>query len=260
MKKWNFFGYQFEWYDIKTKAKKILRGITYSSLVQIIICRLIIGYMWLVYFSCKKKIVNQQEILDKAKHNQPLIVVFWHNRLMMTPFIARFINKFYPEYKFISLASNHGDGQFVGRVMSAFGFQTIYGSSQQGRKKSRGIDLHSLREILRGLKSGKVLGITPDGPRGPNQKINSEIITMAKISGTQILPMSCASSNYKKFNSWDQFKLALPFGNLCFYFGELITVKKDLTEEEEMAMRLELERLMNDAQDQADRIASASSM
>jgi len=254
MKKWNFFGNQFEWYDVKTKVKKILRSFTYSYLVQTIICYIITSYIYLVYFSCKRKFVNAHAALDNIAKNQPMVIAFWHNRLMMIPLMARFINKFYPQYKFITLASQHGDGQFVGRVMNVFGFRNIYGSSKQGRKKSRGIDFHSVREILRELKNGKSLGITPDGPRGPNQKINSEIINIAKISGAKILPISYSCSNYKNFNSWDKFRLALPFGNLCFYFGDLIEVKKDLSKEEESLLRLELESLINDAQNQADKI------
>ncbi len=113
-----------------------------------------------------------------------------------------------------------------------------------------------MREIIRGLKNGKALGITPDGPRGPNQKINSEIINIAKISGAQILPISFSYSKYKQFNSWDKFKLALPFGKLCFYFGDLITIKKDLSNKEEIDLKLELESLMNDTQNKSDKIIS----
>ena len=246
-----------EWYDVKTKTKKIIRSFVYSSLMQRIICCCIIGYIWLVYLTSKKKFINFEQYLQAVKQTKPLIMASWHNRLMMMPFVAKYANKnANPKYRFMSLASQHGDGQFVGRVMTALGFENIYGSSQNGRKKSRGINLHSLREIIRGLREGKALGITPDGPRGPNQKVNSEIIGMAKISGAAILPVSCSCSRFIQFNSWDKFKLPLPFSSICFYLGDFIFVDKDLDEVGEGLLKLKLEEELNLAQEKSWQICS----
>ena len=67
------------------------------------------------------------------------------------------------------------DGKFVGMVMEKFGLVSILGSTKDGRKSSRGIDYSSMRKIINGLRDGCSLGITPDGPRGPNKKINGEL-------------------------------------------------------------------------------------
>ncbi len=245
------YDYQVEWYDIKTKIKKIVRSLAYSFLVQSLICFIIIGYMWLVYISSKKKIINCEHYLKAIKEQKPVIIALWHNRLMMMPFIARFAHQVNPKYRFITLASQHGDGQFVGRVMSIFGFRNIYGSTQGGRKKSRGINLHSLREIIRELKNGQGLGITPDGPRGPNQKINSEISGIAKISGAAIMPTSCSCSRFLQFNSWDKFKLPLPFSKLNFYCGDFIFVDPKTDKVGEGLMKIKLERELNLAQEKS---------
>ena len=251
-RKWKIFQREIEWYDIKTKFKKFVRGLAYSALMQKLICGFIISYMWLVYLSSQKKFVNVENFLANVKAGKPLMVLFWHNRLMMIPFVARFaLKKGSAKYKFMTLASHHGDGQFVGRVMNNFGFQNIYGSSKGGRKASRGIDLHSLREIIRGLKNGKGIGITPDGPRGPSQKINGEIISIAKITNAAIIPISYSTSRFIQFNSWDQFKLPLPFSKLCFYFGDLIFVDKNLSKEDEASLRLDLEHKLNFVQEQS---------
>jgi len=252
IKKWKICGYSFEWYDIKTKTKKIARSLLYSWLVQNLICKIIVGYMWLVYISSKKQFVNHEKFLQAITSQTPVITAFWHNRLMMMPFLAQFAIKINPKYKFMSLASHHGDGQFVGHVLTAFGFQNIYGSSQNGRsKKNRGIEMHSLRTIVRGLKNGKGLGITPDGPRGPNQKINGEIISMAKISGATIMPASYSCSRFMQVNSWDKFKIPLPFSKLVFYCGDLITIEKELSKVEEGFLRLKLEQEMNLVQEKS---------
>lgn len=250
--KLKIFNREIEWYDIKTKFKKILRSILYSYVFQELICLFIFSYMWLVYLTGRKRFVNSEEFLAQITGLKPVIISSWHNRLMMMPFIARFSNKNgNKKYRFMALASSHGDGQFVGRVMAKFGFLNVYGSSRRGRKASRGIDLSTLRQIIRGLKSGNGLGITPDGPKGPNQKINSEIINIAKISDAAIVPTSFSASNFIQFNSWDKFKMPLPFSRLNFYFGDLIFVDKNITKEDEEKLKLKLENDLNFVQEKS---------
>ena len=219
--KWKIFGYQtnVEWYDVKVKSKQLLRKISYSYLIQGLICFIIFGYMKLVYLTSKVSFINYRALLDNIENNKPTIMSFWHNRLMMIVFSAIEAKKIYPNYNFITLASRHGDGRFVGKVMEKFGMISISGSSKDGRKSSRGISFSSLKQIVEGLKKGYSLGITPDGPRGPNQKINGEIVHMAQLCGASILPLSYSCSNFIKLGTWDQFKIPLPFSKLCFYIS-----------------------------------------
>jgi len=253
-KKWKIFGIHtdLEWYDVKTKFKQLLRKITYSWLAQELICLIIISYMKLVFYSSKKTFINHEVILEAAKHRRPIIISFWHNRLMMTLFIAQKPRKLYPTYNFMALASKHGDGKFVGKIMEKFGLISIYGSSKDGRKASRGIDFANMRKILEGLKKGYSLGITPDGPRGPNQKINGEIINIARISGAGILPTSYSCSRFKQLNTWDKFKIPLPFSKLCFCFDEApVYVAKNSSPEEIEKIKISVEEKMNAVQEKS---------
>ncbi len=254
IKKWKIFGTQtnLEWYDVKTKLKQLLRKLAYSLLVQELICLIILGYMWLVYLTSKKIFLNQEVLLAAAKNKSPLIISTWHNRLMMTPFAALKPKKLYSDYNFMTLASRHGDGRFVGRVMEKFGFVLIQGSSRNGRKSSRGIDVGGMKKIFSGLKKGLSLCITPDGPRGPNQKINGEIINIARVSGAGILVASCSSSRFIKLKTWDHLTIPLPFSTLCFYIDHTpIFVAKDADEKEAKNIGLILENRMNFIQDQS---------
>jgi len=208
--------------------------------------------MWLVYLTSSKKFVNEKTLLDAANEGRALIVVFWHNRLMMIPFVARFIKKQYPSYRFMTLASKHGDGQFVGQVMERFGLISILGSTKSKKNPNRGISFSSLKKILDGLKSGYSLGVTPDGPRGPNQKINGEIINIARISGAKILPISCSSSRFIELKTWDKFKIPLPFSKLCFYLDEeAVFVSKNIDKIQEESIKLGLEERMNFIQEKS---------
>jgi lysophospholipid acyltransferase (LPLAT)-like uncharacterized protein len=258
-KKWKIFGFQtnLEWYDIKTKLKQLLRKLAYSWIVQQLICYIFASYMRLVYATSHVIFINHEVILEAAKNKKPLLISFWHNRLMMIPFITQKPKRIAKNYNFMTLASRHGDGRFVGRVMEKFGLISILGSSKDGRKSSRGIDFSSMRKILDGLKNGYSLGITPDGPRGPNQKINGEIVNIARISGAGIIPTSYSCSKFKQLKTWDNFKIPLPFSTLCFYFDEAaIYVPRNTSESEIEKIKITVEEKMNFVQEKSQELAN----
>jgi lysophospholipid acyltransferase (LPLAT)-like uncharacterized protein len=257
LKKWRIFGYQtnIEWYDVKTKIKQLLRKIFYNFLIQEVLAWLIMLYIELVFLTSRKKILNNKIINDSINVRSPLIIAFWHNRLVMIPAMAKRIKNSYPNYNFMTLASRHGDGRIVGRVMQKFSLISILGSTKDGRKSSRGIDFSSMRQILDGLKRGYSLGITPDGPRGPNQKINGDIINIARIANAKIIAVSYSSSNFIIFNSWDRFKLPLPFGKLSFYIYEVpIEIPRNSSDEQIIEFEKTLTNKLNFAQNKADEI------
>lgn len=257
LKKWRIFGYQtnIEWYDVKTKIKQLLRKIFYNFLIQEVLAWLIMLYIELVFLTSRKKILNNKIINDSINVRSPLIIAFWHNRLVMIPAMAKRIKNSYPNYNFMTLASRHGDGRIVGRVMQKFSLISILGSTKDGRKSSRGIDFSSMRQILDGLKRGYSLGITPDGPRGPNQKINGDIINIARIANAKIIAVSYSSSNFIIFNSWDRFKLPLPFGKLSFYIDEVpLEIPRNSSDEQIIEFEKTLTNKLNFAQNKADEI------
>ena len=61
------------------------------------------------------------------------------------------------------LASAHRDGQIIARVLEGFGFSVVHGSTNKGGS-------NALRRLTKTLKNGGVIGITPDGPRGPRMR------------------------------------------------------------------------------------------
>jgi hypothetical protein len=256
-KKWKILGIQtnLDGFVVKTKFKQILRSITYSRVVQEIICSFFKLYMWLVYLSCKRIWVNQDVVVTAAKNQKPLIISCWHNRLMMMPFITLKPKKASETYDFMTLASKHGDGRFIGFIMRKFNLISIYGSTRDKRKPQRGIDFSSMRQILEGLKKGYAFGITPDGPRGPSQQINGETVNIARISGAGILPTSYSCSRFKVLNTWDKFKVPLPFSTLCFHFDDkAIFVPKNASVQEVEEIKKEVEMRSTLMQEKADKI------
>lgn len=254
-KKWRLFGYQtnLEWYDIKTKLKQLSRKIFYSFIIQELLAWFIKFYIEFVFFSSKSKFINLEKVNESIKIRSPIIFCFWHNRLMMIPIIAKLQKIKIPNHNFMTLASKHGDGRIVGKVMKKFSFISILGSTKDGRKSSRGIDFSSLRQIIDGLKRGYSLGITPDGPRGPSQQINGDVLNIARVTNAKIFAISYSASRCYVFKSWDQFKLPLPFSKISFYLDpDPIIVEKNTTPQQISDLQKILTGKLNNAQDQAD--------
>lgn len=243
-----------EWWEFKSFSKLLLRKLAYSFFVQKIITFTIYLYLLIVYKTSSKKFFGFEKIYGVIENKESIIFAFWHNRLIMMPFIAQKVKKKTIDYEFMTLASRHGDGRFVGSLMEKFGLISILGSTKYGRKSSRGIDYGNMRKIIEGLKKGYSLGITPDGPRGPNQQVNGELINIARLAKAKIVAVSYSSSNFKIIQkSWDKFKIPLPFSKLCFVVDELyFEAKRNLDEEDVAQQKIIITERLNLVQKKAD--------
>ena len=144
------------------------------------------------------------------------------------------------------LISAHPDGQLLSNTVKHFKIDTIIGSSSKGGSMA-------LRNIIRSLKSGISIGITPDGPRGPKMKINSAIIKIASLTESKIVPLSYSVKNKLFLNSWDRFLVALPFGKGCFIWGEPIKVKRNISNNEDSKLSNKLEKILLKLTKEADK-------
>ena len=163
---------------------------------------------------------------------RPFIAAFWHNRLFLVPYATR---RFLPETRGAALVSASGDGAVLADFLKRFDFQAVRGSSSR-----RGAA--ALRELADVLARGGDAAITPDGPRGPAYHLSGGIISLAQLSGVDILPMSFEFSRYWRLKSWDRFFLPKPFSRVRVIYGERYHVRQTTSEQEFEAER---ERLRN---------------
>jgi len=241
------------WLDIK-KCKSLLRKITYSAAIQSLVCNLIVIYLHFVYFTSRVRFVNFDVFANLLQSRSPLILAIWHNRLLLSPFFAHKAKKELPQAKFIALVSRHGDGRFIGKISEKMGAKAIYGSTKNGRKASRGIDFASMRELIKNLRDGYCLGITPDGPRGPAMQINGNLLHIAQISSAKILSVSVSSNKSFEVNSWDKMKIPLPFGKICFFVHDSAIEVPSNANQGEMKVLQEIVRIqLNEDQELSDK-------
>ncbi len=175
---------------------------------------------------------------DSWNRKKPAIGVFWHGRLLMMPLIYKGKNLSF-------LVSSHRDGQVVGKALTRFGFHAILGSTT--RKGFSGF-----KQMLKALRNGSDLAITPDGPRGPRCRVQMGVIELAKLTGRAVIPLSFSSSRRKILKTWDHFLLPYPFSRGVFVWGEPVSVDPngDRTHLEER--RALLEKRLNELTEEAD--------
>lgn len=174
------------------------------------------------------------EILDGlVAEGKPFIVCYWHSRILMFQHLWRYPMKMH------LLISRHRDGQLISRAAAYFGLTTIAGSSSKGGS-------HALRAMVRALKAGECVAITPDGPRGPRMRASAGAIYAARMAGVPIVPVALSASRRKVLNSWDRFVVQLPFTEFAFRVGEPMWIETGADESEIECARQLLEERLND--------------
>jgi lysophospholipid acyltransferase (LPLAT)-like uncharacterized protein len=107
--------------------------------------------------------------------------------------------------------------------------------------------------MLKRLKEGGCVGITPDGPRGPAMTVSLGTVNIARLARVPILPLTYATSRRRVLATWDRFHLALPFGRGVFLWGEPIEIAKELDEAGLERVRHLVEKRMVEMVRDADR-------
>lgn len=121
------------------------------------------------------------------------------------------------------LISAHPDGQIIADAVTYFGVDSIAGSTKRGGSAA-------LRTMLKRLKDGDCVGITPDGPRGPAMTASFGIVNVARLARVPILPITYATSRRRILATWDRFHLPWPFGRGVYLWGEPMEVAAELDE------------------------------
>jgi lysophospholipid acyltransferase (LPLAT)-like uncharacterized protein len=146
---------------------------------------------------------------------------------------------------FQMLLSEHRDGRLIANVLKHFDIGVAYGSTTRGGAKAA-------LELIKSVRSGITIGITPDGPKGPAYEVSPGIITLAKLVQADIIPVSYATSRRKTLRTWDRFLFPLPFGRGLFILGDPVPYPKEASDEENC--RKILEDSLNGITEKADQL------
>lgn len=202
-------------------------------------------YIRFVFLTCKWETLGKEIPESYIKDKKPFIVCFWHGRLGMLACAWTWKDR-----PFRMLMSTHRDGLLIARTVSHFGITWIAGSTQRGGTEA-------LRGLIKTLRNGETIGITPDGPRGPSQVASIGVVTLAKLAKVDLVPITFSTSRRRLLKTWDRFHLPLPFGRGLFIWGDPISPPLSSDETEMERVRQQLETEMTALQNKADSLVGS---
>ena len=157
--------------------KRLSRRIVRSDALRRLLCAGIALYIRFVYATSRWTIEGSAAARGFHGEKRPFILAFWHGRLLMMPMA-------WPRAVPIHmLISGHRDGRIIADAVGHFGIASIAGSSSRG-------GLPALRAMIKTLRDGACVGITPDGPRGPAEQATQGIVAAARLAQVPIVPLA----------------------------------------------------------------------
>ncbi|HTL02267.1 MAG TPA: lysophospholipid acyltransferase family protein, partial [Vicinamibacterales bacterium] len=155
------------------------------------------------------------------------IMAFWHGRILTATYYFR-------NRAIVVMISENFDGEWIARIIEAFGYGTSRGSTSRGGQRA-------LLQLKRQMEEGKPAGFAVDGPRGPARKVQPGVVWLAKLTGNPVVPFHMEASSYWSLGSWDRTQIPRPFSTVALAVGAPIDVPGDATESTIEAKRLEVE-------------------
>lgn len=183
--------------------------------------------MSLLLWTCRIEMQGLERFCRLAKEEKCLLM-FWHNRLSILPFI---LSKYAKNTLFACVVSSHGDGQMLSRIIHSFpNGRTIVCSKKEGYL--------AIREMIRHLNEERlVIIITPDGPRGPLHEVKPGVAAAALRTGASVIPLHWEANRYFELKTWDRQRIPKPFSTVRIVFGSPIRFPKDPAPSLEEAQR-----------------------
>lgn len=176
---------------------------------------------------------------------KPCIILLWHGRQLFMPWIYLRHRSSRKGPAMTVLISQHDDGRMVAAGMHYLGVGSIPGSSSRG-------GLRAIFKLIEKLKSNSHVAITPDGPRGPANKMKNGVLIIAQRSGAAIYPSAFSAEKFWKFKSWDGMIFPKPFSRAVIVKGSAITVPSDATPAELETLSQSLEEALQEVTSRAD--------
>ena len=140
----------------------------------------------------------------------PFIYVLWHSRIL--PLLA-----LHKREGIVLLVSRHRDGEYLADLAQGWGYNSVRGSTQRGGEVG-------LLGIVRALQGGAVVAVTPDGPRGPRERVQPGAIAAAQHAGVPHIAVGARTASAWYLGSWDRICIPKPFAAIDVRYSAPIRI------------------------------------
>lgn len=194
--------------------------------------------IWLWSATIRVRFVNREIPDQLGQEGRNFLYAFWHGRQFLLFYTHRNTGVIIP-------ASESLDGEIQAGILSRFGFDVVRGSSK--RKGDR-----ALLGMVDGLRKGKRVAISVDGPRGPVYEVKPGVVYLAGKLNKPIVPVAVSvKRRWILSKIWDQFMLPVPFTSGVVIYGQPVVVN-GIADGELEAKRQELQNSLNRLTKEAD--------
>jgi lysophospholipid acyltransferase (LPLAT)-like uncharacterized protein len=185
-------------------------------------------------------LIGHEEVLAHFRERRgPIIMAFWHNRLMFGPTAYQYLKG----QSAIVMVSRSFDGEIIAATIARFkNLGAARGSSSKDGRDKGGRE--ALAQMVELCKQGHDLVITPDGPQGPVYQVKRGIIDLARATGRPIVCGAPACDRFLRLKSWDRTFLPLPYARFIYQVFPMIHVPPDADEDAIERYRAQLERTL----------------
>ncbi len=180
--------------------------------------------------------VNEDRVTSLRAAKTPIVFTLWHGQMLPLLWYHR-------NQGVAVLVSEHKDGEVIARILQIMGYRLIRGSTSRGAGRA-------LLGLVRTLKDGNDVAVTPDGPRGPRHQFAPGAAIAANRAGAPVVPAVAFVDRYWQLRTWDGFIIPKPFARITIAYGEPTLIDAGTPREAgEAASRLQ--GLMDAAYEQA---------
>lgn len=180
----------------------------------------------------RSELVHGHEIEETiVRPGIPAIYVLWHGRLLPCAYHYRHLG-------LGTVISRNRDGDYISGMIQRWGFHVIRGSSSRG---AVGAQL----AIVRALEEGRSVALTPDGPRGPRQKMKLGPLRAAQKAAVPLVPVAGAAAAGWYFGRWDRFLVPKPFTRAAVGLGEPLYLPRTASPDDLARSAILLENRLN---------------
>jgi lysophospholipid acyltransferase (LPLAT)-like uncharacterized protein len=178
-----------------------------SPIVQALLGWLVAAYIELIIVTVRWRFENRAPVDEIMSGPEGLIALFWHGRIAQG-MACRPLLRDKPRRVIISLSP---DGEFIAKAAQRLKIPPVRGSTGRGGTAPSKGGTRAFREALIFIRTGGVMIITPDGPRGPREELPIGPLQIARAADCPVFIMSLASAPSLVLGSWDRMRIPLPF-------------------------------------------------
>ncbi len=151
-----------------------------------------------------------EHVVAARATGRPIIYVLWHSRILPLLYHRR-------DEGMALLISRHRDGGYLAQLSGRWGYHVVRGSSRHGGDVG-------LLGLVRYLRAGAEVALTPDGPQGPAERMKPGALAAAQHAGALVIAAGARASSAWWIQSWDRFCVPRPFAQVDIVYGAAFEV------------------------------------